>query len=145
MSKELKGRNVDFAELIGEHELDAVDETTAKILTWSDTYEDAQMLAFRLDGKTYVACEDPDDGYRSSMQYLRESDAPMRNVFTPCRVLVRHRLKGEYSQVDDTLEFLDMKTGKVVLEVGTDNTDDYYPSFVASFRPENMASNEANK
>ncbi len=33
------------------------------------------------------------------------------------------------------------RVANVVLEVGTDNSDDYYPSFVANFQPENMATN----
>jgi hypothetical protein len=33
------------------------------------------------------------------------------------------------------------KDGLVILEVGTDNNDDYYPSFVSSWKPENMAVN----
>lgn len=36
-----------------------------------------------------------------------------------------------------TLELTHAKTGKLVLEVGTDNTDDYYPWYVASFYEEN--------
>ena len=41
------------------------------------------------------------------------------------------------------LELLDCKTGKTVLEVGTENTDDYYPCFVANWSPENMACNQS--
>jgi hypothetical protein len=35
----------------------------------------------------------------------------------------------------------DRTTNKLVLEVGTENIDDYYPGFVGRFHPENMAVN----
>lgn len=66
----------------------------------------------------------------------------MVNVFVPIRVLARKKPDDRYGNVNDTLELIDVVTGKVVLEVGTDNTDDYYPSFVSAFWPEHMASNE---
>jgi hypothetical protein len=37
--------------------------------------------------------------------------------------------------------FTDVVTGKVVLEVGTDNTEDYYPYCVMNWSPENLACN----
>jgi hypothetical protein len=43
--------------------------------------------------------------------------------------------------VNDTIQFIDVVTGKVVLEVGTDNTDDYYPYCVMNWYPENLACN----
>lgn len=97
-------------------------------------YYNAQMMRFKLDDKIYVATENPDDGYRSSLSEIMRSDDKMKNVFRGQPV------KGRYKEDehDDILEFISVKTGKVVLMVGTDNTDDYYPSFVASFSPENF-------
>jgi len=42
----------------------------------------------------------------------------------------------------DIIRFIDKTTGLVVLEIGTTNTDDYYPSFVGIFNPQNMAVNQ---
>jgi hypothetical protein len=136
------GETVAFETLIGLHELDAVDEGNASLPRWegSDDTEDCNVLWFRLDGKVYGCVEDPNDGYRSSMRDLVTWDRQMTNAFPACRVLVRHRTKGHYHETD-ILEFVDVVTGKTVLEVGTDNSDDYYPSYVASFTPENMAAN----
>ncbi len=134
----------ELTDLIGEHMLDAVDFSTEQIkqYSWDTGTVDAAACRFRLDGVTYVAMEDPSDGYRSSMDDLTVlADARMENVFPAIRVSGRHRIKGDYSQIDDVLELVDMVTGKVVLEVGTTNTDDYYPSYVACFSPENMATN----
>ena len=136
-----RGTEVEFSSLIGEHVLDAVDESTEKVQTWGDNFEDANVIRFRLDGKVYTAVENPDDGYRSSMDRLYVADDEMRNTFPPCKVLVRMSEGGEYYQVNDTLEMIDCTTGKIVLRVGTDNTDDYYPWFVSEFNPQNMAAN----
>ena len=36
---------------------------------------------------------------------------------------------------------MDVVTGKCILEVCTENTDDYYPDYVAKFDPTAMATN----
>lgn len=134
---------VTLESLVGEHTLDAVDTYVDQVKQWGDHFEDANCIRFRLDGVVYTAIESPDDGYRSSLGSLFVSpDDKLTNVFPPIRVLAR--MKGnENSYVNDTIQFLDMVTGKVVMEVGTDNTDDYYPWFVGTFNPENMATNAA--
>lgn len=140
---EKRGKEVDLDSLIGEHMLDAVDTSTEKVKTWGDQFEYANCIRFRLDGRVYTAVEDPDDGYRSRMGGFYESEELMRNVFPPCRVLARKSQDQKY-QVDDTLELIDVVTGKTVLRVGTDNTDDYYPHFVAEWSPGNMARNQVS-
>jgi hypothetical protein len=129
--------------LLGEHTLDAVDTFVERVNTYGSNFEDANAIRFRLDGVTYTAVEDPDDGYRSSLGKLF-SDAvePMKNIFPAVRVVARKKANETYS-VNDTVEMVDVVTQKVVLEVGTDNTDDYYPYFVSAFHPENMATNAA--
>lgn len=140
-----KTKDVAFEDLIGEHVLDAVDTFIEKVNRYGDYDEDANAIRFRLDGVVYTAVENPADGYRSSMERLFASpDAKMVNTFPGCRVLVRMKPDGSYS-VNDTLEMIDLKTRKVVLEVGTDNSDDYYPCFVSAFWPENMAANTGSK
>lgn len=133
----------ELTDLIGRRRLDAVDFDSEKVKElYGDEYEDASVCRFRLDGVVYVTIEDPSDGYRSSMRDLVvANDSNMKNVFPAVDVIGKHRTGGEYGRVDDVLELVDALTGKVVLEVGTDNVDDYYPGFVASFHPENMATN----
>jgi hypothetical protein len=53
----------------------------------------------------------------------------------------RWRTQGEYSGTDEVLELIDAANGKVILEVGTSNVDDYYPSFRAGWTPQDMAVN----
>lgn len=134
---------IDLKSLVGLKLLDAVDFTNERRQRYTDDWEDCQVCRFRLDGKVYMAIEDPSDGYRSSLASLSEyqDECPMENVFPSVQVLARHRAKGTYHEAD-VLELIDVATGKTVLEVGTDNSDDYYPSFVASFSPENMVTNK---
>ena len=132
---------MELKELVGEHVLDAVDFSSEKVEIWGYQYEDCQVVRFRLDGKVFTVAEDPEDGYRSSMKYIIVTEEPISNVFAPISVIGRHSAEGEYGQQDDVLELVDVLTGLVVLEVGTMDTDDYYPRFVASFHPEAMVTN----
>lgn len=134
---------MEVKELVGNHMLDAVDFSEDSIKDWADDYQACSVCRFRLDGVVYMAIEDPDDGYRSSMrEMVIDNDAKMNNVFTPQEVVGRHRTEGSYSDKDDVLELIDTSTGKTVLEVGTADVDDYYPCFVAAFHPEAMSCNQ---
>ncbi len=137
---------MELQDLIGEHVLTSVEFGTIPADRDAHRYEDANSITFVLDGKAYCAIEDPNDGYRSSMESLSEVLVDtVKNIFAPCRVLGRYRTRGTYSGADDVLELIDIVTGKLVLEVGTDNVDDYYPGYVANFAPENMAVNQPAK
>lgn len=131
-------------DLVGEHELTGVDFDSLPPCLDDYRYDSANVMYFALDGLTYAAAEDPSDGYRSSMQDLTVSERAIMNVFSPVKVLGVYRPKGSYGS-DDILEMIDCVTGKVVLRFGTSNTDDYYPSYVADFTPENMACNQGGK
>lgn len=133
---------MELKDLTGAHQLDAVDFSNEQVKTWGEEFEACQVIRFRLDGKCYIATEDPSDGYRSSMRDIAvDLAAEMKNVFPPLSVIGRHRTKGTYGHEDDVLELIDAATGRTVLEVGTESVDDYYPGFVASFHPEAMAHN----
>lgn len=124
-----KATPVELESLVGKHILSGVD---------LGTQGEASTIVFLLDGKTYMAVEDPDDGYRSSLGTFEMTDLVVKNVFEGQEVV------GSMSSGSDTtLELTDAATGKIVLRVGTDNSDDYYPSFVSEFTPENMAANKA--
>lgn len=99
-------------------------------------YKDSSCVNFILDGKTYTVIEDPDDGYRSSMQDIIESDKTIKNLF-PKPVRVVARMSDEFGE--DILQLIDISNGKTVLEIGTDYSDHWYPCFVASFSPENFS------
>ncbi len=129
---------IELESLVGRHILDAVDFDVIQKARPYD--EDARTMTFRLDGITYTATEDPSDGYRSAMEHLEAEPVEMKNVFAPCNVLCAMRADDTYRK-NDVLDMIDEITGKVVLSVGTENTDDYYPNYVDDFMPENMAAN----
>ena len=131
--------------LIGKHKLSAVDIGNMQIKErYGAGFEDASCISFTLDGITYTAIEDPEDGYRSSMGTLNECNHVLQNQFPAIEVIGRMREKGEYGQVDEVLELVSSENGQIVLEVGTTNTDDYYPSFLAWWKPELMPKNIDN-
>lgn len=138
-----KVTDVTFESLIGEHVLSGVDFNTVKIpRNWPEgSFEDGNSISFELDGKVYTAIEDPEDGYRSSMESLQLVEgAVITNHFPPVKVIGRLKEDDKrWGHKNDTLQFILTTNGKVILEVGTDNTDDYYPWFVAFFDPTVMA------
>lgn len=123
-------KEIKLEDLCGERLLSGVD-------TLPESNHYCEVINFTLDGKTYTAKQDECDGYRSCMEYVRESDSATTNPFPPVRVIGR-MMAGN----NDALELMDATTGKIVLRVGTENTDDYYPYWVANFFPENMACNQ---
>lgn len=122
----------ELQDFVGRHLLQGVDFEEAKVTSY-DGEEDSQHIRFKIDGKIYVAVEDPEDGYRSSMKEIFLSTEKMKNEFKGQKVVGTYQ--GDERKV---IEFRSEKTRKVVLEIGTDNNDEYYPSFVAFFAPENL-------
>jgi hypothetical protein len=139
-----KGSEVELDELLGEHVLTGVDRGTEQIEdeSWRDRWRHgpAETLRFVLDGITFQATENPDDGYRSSMGTLAVTAEPVQNIFQPVRVLAQRRADSDYEK-NDVIEFVDVATNKLVLAVGTGNTRDYYPYFVGEFDPTAMVIN----
>jgi hypothetical protein len=136
---------MELKELVGLHKLDAVDYFTEEVVPYegAEYFDTANCIVFRFDGVAYRAIENPSDGYRSSMEKIDVlPNAIMKNVFPSIEVFCRYLDEGTYGESSDLLIVHDLINSKVVLEVGTKNSSDYYPSFVANFRPENMAINE---
>ena len=128
---------MELKDLVGEHLLSGIDTSTEK--GGYDKSEDANVVRFVLDGKTYKATEDPSDGYRSYCGDIEVCEEKVSNTFPPQRVLAR--MEENNNSENDIIEFIDVVTGKIVLEVGTDNSDSYYPTCVMSWKPENLAIN----
>lgn len=64
-----------------------------------------------------------------------------KNPFSGVKVLAHYRTSNRYNQSSEIMDFIDTSTGQVVLSIGTDYSDDYYPSFVANFNPAAMSIN----
>lgn len=110
-------------------------------------FENSRHVAYRLDGLWYVFAEDPSDGYRSSLGSVHvlpdeELPAPGGSVsrWSPPTVVMIHHSRGRmadshYNRDENVVRAFDESTGLQVLMVGTENTNDYYPSFVAIWNP----------
>ncbi len=95
-------------------------------------------LFFKVNDLVIQVVEDEDDGYRSYLGSVevREGDVIKDLIFfkTPlATVLVRESTEHEC----DGYELVD-SAGHVWLSFGTDNRDDYYPSFCADWVPSNL-------
>lgn len=133
---------MELKDLLGKHLLSGVDISNEKIKSeYHEEFEISQCISFCLDGDIYTAIEDPNDGYRSSMKEIKKSNHILKNTFEPQEVVATFK-PDEGTEEHDSLMFIDTTTGLIVLEVGTYNTNDFYPYFVASFTPENMSINQ---
>ena len=132
----MKEIDVNYKNLKGIHILSGVDMGSIRI---SDGYwnEDAAVLRFILDDKTYKAIEDPSDGYRSTLGKLIECDEIVSNMFIPHKVIGKIKKDNEWES-SSIIQFFDFTTKDVVLEIDTDHNDDYYPSCVMNWYPENL-------
>lgn len=99
--------------------------------SWSDV---ASVCRFTWNGETYLAKEDPCDGYRSCMDKIVSSRVNTKNPFKKIKVIG----VMDTNVSNNLLTFYCIKNAKPVLTIGTENSDDYYPSFVAHFQPENI-------
>ena len=124
---------MELKELIGMHKLSGVNLNTTKIRG-----ENVNSIAFKLDDITYLAVEDPSDGYRSYMDNLEITENTISNEFEAIEVMCRMSDVAD----DNVLEMYDAKTTLTVLRIGTENTDDYYPYCVFEYKPENMILNK---
>jgi hypothetical protein len=122
--------SVEFKDLVGVQMLDAVD--------YGALDGAANIMRVRLCGVTYVFEEDPDDGYRSHLRDVRvadTSDLPIKNVI-PMTIV-----DCELDQDGGILLIKDRANGKVVIEAGTDYSDNYYPFCIMHWNPENLQVN----
>jgi hypothetical protein len=115
---------LDAGHLTGEHMLSGVD-----FIPGSE--DDPAELRFILGDTTYAAIEDPSDGYRSCLKGVFIIHDKIANTFPPVPVVVA-QTNDEYRKVSTVTV---AASGRVVLEFGTENWDDYYPVFIARFDP----------
>jgi hypothetical protein len=102
-------------------------------------------FAIVIDGKTYLAVEDSDDGYRSyaSLRPLGEGEnVEVINQFEPQLVYAESfRDFDTDSDIDSKVIVLKNKFNQTVLEISTDYSDNYYPVGIVRYYPENLPCN----
>ena len=105
--------------------------------------EEGGYISFTLDGITFTAIEDPDDGYRSYlMDGLDISEKKCTNTFPPVDVVCRMVEQDKYWGECSVLVFEDVRTHKRVLAIGTAYTDDHRPCCAMEYHPGNFYYNE---
>lgn len=125
-----------LTDLVGTHMLSGVDRLYEKVESYSRYDPDSgEVFRFELDGVTYGAHEDPSDGYRSMMSHLSTYEDRPANIFEPVQVeaVMRDCKRERYYGGCEILDLV--YNGEVILSVGTDDYDDYYPYFVARWDP----------
>ena len=134
---------MELNDLVGIHTLTGVDINSVRVDTWGfGDFETTETISFTLDGVTYTAVEDPNDGYRSCMKKLFVG-GEVQNKFAPVIVKAGMKKKNKHDDDDpDILELVDAFTKEVILSVGTSYSDSYYPTFVCNFQPEKMCVNK---
>lgn len=126
-------------QLVGVHHLTGVEMLVVTEKNGWGYAEDVNAVRFVLDGVVYQATEDPDDGYRSMLGTIGVIEgATVKYMFPP--VKVRCAMSDEVNE--EILHFTDMDNGEIILKIGTDCSDDWYPWCVMEWTPENMACNQ---
>jgi hypothetical protein len=139
---------IEFKTLIGLRTLTAIETGYVQDNGESD-WRDMQQcnyFSFTLDGIAYTAIESPEDGYRSCMDRLilgrpDGGDSVCKTEIPDTAVLVVFAKEDQNTDSETLLWFFAVENGKIVVEVGTDNSDNWYPQYVGCFRPENLPVN----
>ncbi|TSP14019.1 hypothetical protein [Cupriavidus campinensis] len=146
----LPGTDVSIQDLVTGHAMLMAINTSYVPPEWKREIrgdETVEVMNFLVDGVWLSACQNPDDGYRSSMQGIKVIDMPKgvsgTTRITATNVRFMHDTGDGGRRVNDVLVLLDEITEQPVLAVGTTDADDYYPCWLAQWAPENLASNRA--
>lgn len=105
------------------------------------TDRDASGISFQLNNTNITIFEDPDDGYRSHAGELITTEGYVPSVGHIPEWIHEKVICTYCGNCEDILEVRSVVTGGILLRVGTENTDDYYPWFVAQWSPENLSKN----
>ena len=135
-TKSLLGeRTISLDDLAGKHLLSGVEYDVPGKFEANHYGMTLNNIGFILDDVLFIAIEDSNDGYRSMLDRLvLDFDlSKIKNRFNPIDVVCVID--------DDVLSIIDIANGQVVLRVGTDFTDSYYPMFIQLWMPENLSIN----
>ena len=132
-----------FSDIVGE----GVFKYAPKMDVRHPLCNDANGVLFGIDDTVYLAFEDENDGYRSSAAPLLSFVGAAYELgggyhsYLNEEVVCSYGTSSKYAGKADCLEVRSKETGRLIFRVGTDNTDDYYPSFVCEWSPEHLSAN----
>lgn len=127
----------------GIHYLSGVDDISVNY-GWEDEYTDG--IALCIDDKTFIAYNDPNDGYRS-YGWIEESNREVFNTFPPQKVKITYHSwdgidESGWSESGHYYEITNPDDNSTILIVGTDTSDSYYPVALFQWHPENLPINK---
>lgn len=125
----------------GKHKFSGIDPYTRS----SDYWNNREGYYIVIDNIVYAFECDPDDGYRSYGNiYIPENISvyDIKNRFLAQDVIITQHHREHTDENKHFYSITDAETGKTILEIGTDYTDDYYPMAICHYYPENMAINQ---
>lgn len=136
--KLLLEETLDLSDFEGQHLLSGVEFDTTDPRGWSDG-DKANRITLVIDDVPFGFVEDPNDGYRSTMECVELSDAIVNNTFEHILLDFTY-INEEHHEllVAHKPGMNDKSLETAVLQVGTDNTDDYYPCYVDYWSPEKL-------
>lgn len=91
------------------------------------------MLGSMLGKKVYKAIEDESDGYRSYLGTIEDGSGEL--FVYPGRSFAKVRVAVIENRFQDGYALIDAEDEHIWLTIGTDNIDDYYPSFMFNYTP----------
>lgn len=124
----------------GKHKFSGI-EPYSRSSDYGDGYEGYYII---IDNTIYAFEIDPDDGWRSyGNLYIPENVLvnDIKNRFPAQEVVITQHHREHTDGNKQFYTITDVKTGKVILEIGNDYTDSYYPTAICHYYPENMAIN----
>lgn len=139
---------MEYKDFVGYHTLSGIELGMTKAKTYELDDVDAGYIRFILDGVTYEAIENPDDGYRQYCDGIYEADKPCKFKFPPVGVEIVEKDGSRETDSDEYLEglvFKDIVTDQEVLKIGTNYWDSYYPTCVFEWHPDGLAINIVRK
>lgn len=126
----------------GKYLLSGVDEYQ----TTNDFYENINGVVLILNGEKYIMAEDQSDGYRSYGILVKDENVECLNTFPPQEIVIESKVTKITEHFDSiSNEMMTIKnpfTNEIIIELGTENMDDYYPMGVFHYHPENLPINK---
>lgn len=136
---------MELKDLVGNHLMTGIETGTVKRNCWGDKLINCNYVKFRLDGVTYMAVEDPEDGYRSCCEELKIVDEECKTtlpaILVECKMREDAYANSWCEEKNNILEFYDVTNKQMFMAVGTGNIDDWYPYFVFEYTPELLSCN----
>ena len=92
---------MELKDLVGKHVLSGVEYSNVIINDgWRNNNEECTCVKFTLDDVTYVAVEDPEDGYRSACRDIEISKEVLSNSFNGVEVICTTLENSDYQEND---------------------------------------------